>query len=60
MMRGVDPELSKIKARSDWSRKPRELAKGALATRPNSFLVYGMPALHDTQLHAFDIHFRGL
>jgi hypothetical protein len=46
---------SKINARSAWSRKPRELAKGALAARPNSFLVYGMPAVHDTQSH-----FRGL
>jgi hypothetical protein len=40
--------------------EPRELAKGALAARPNSFLVYGMPTLHDTQLHAFNIQFRGL
>jgi hypothetical protein len=38
----------------------RELAKGALAGRANSFLVDGMTALGDAQPHAFDIHFRGL
>jgi hypothetical protein len=40
--------------------EPRELAKGALAARPNSFLVDGVAALRDPQSDTFDIHFRGL
>ena len=58
-MRGVDPELSKIRRAIGLVEEPRELTKGALAARPNSLLVHSIPALRDPQSDSFNIHFRG-